>query len=146
MGSDYLIAYGGIGELRTSKDSDEIIIAGGEFTHINGNNTSDTITNDSKFAGTIYGGKDDDTLIKAGGGGYFYGNLGSDTFRPYAIDQDGNKTELMIIKDFEVGYDYLDTSYLGSWEAEYIDGSTYISNIYPDFSSGLVAVLENAIW
>ena len=85
-------------------------------------------------------------MINAGGGGYFYGNLGNDTFRPYAIDSDGFETELMIIKDFELGADYLDTSYLGSWKADYIDGSTYITNINQDFSETIVAVLENVNW
>lgn len=146
MGFDYIIAYGGNGMLRAGKDADEIIIAGGEYNHINGNNGSDVITNYSKFAGTIYGGKDDDILINAGGGGYFYGNLGNDTFRPYAIDPDGLETELMIINDFVLGSDYLDTSYLGSWEVNYIDNSTYITNINADSSKTLVAVLKNVIW
>lgn len=146
MGSDYMVAYGGNGMLRAGKDADEIVIVDGDYIHINGNNGSDTITNYSKFAGTIFGGKDDDLLINAGGGGYFYGNLGNDTFRPYAIDSDGFETELMIIKDFELGADYLDTSYLGSWKADYIDGSTYITNINQDFSETIVAVLENVNW
>lgn len=141
-GSDTIRLTGGGGMIRAGKDSDAITIEGGQWDHMNGNNGADIITNYSSFAGNVYGGKDDDILINADGGGNFFGNLGADTFRPYILNPNGNIISgIMLIKDFEVGVDTLDASNLGTYAIDYQSGSTYISST----QYGIAAILEGVL-
>lgn len=134
-GEDKFFLEGGSGMIRGGKDNDWIQVEGGQWDHVNGNNGDDYIINYSDFAGNIYGGKDDDLLVNADGGGYFYGNLGADTFKPYA-----NGT--MFVKDFEVGIDSLDLSALGSYNTVYSEGDTLIGSVT---TGELALVVEGVI-
>ena len=135
-GEDEFFLEGGGGMIRGGKDNDWIQVTGGQWDHVNGNNGEDFIINYSKFAGNIYGGKDNDTLVNAGGGGYFYGNKGADTFKPYAYGG------VMNVMDFEVGTDFLDLSALGSYNTVYNDGDTLIGSVV---TGELALVIEGVI-
>ena len=138
-GQDTINLYGGSGRVMAGKDDDIISIVGGQWDNVNGNMGNDVITNYSAFAGTVRGGKDNDLLINAGGG-YFYGNLGADTFKPYAIDSNGSPINgMMFVMDFQIGVDSLDLSALGGYNIIYSDGDSLIGSSH---TGKLVAVVE----
>lgn len=142
-GNDRIRLFGGGGTVRAGKDDDVIDVVGGQWQHVNGNNSNDIITNYSEFAGTIRGGKGNDTLINADGGGYFYGDLGADTFRPYAINSSGQIISgVMFVRDFQVGVDSLDLSALGAHNIVYSEGNTLIGSAV---TGKLVCSLEGVI-
>ena len=106
------------GRFRGGKGNDTITIEDGVYVgtsgdFINGNNGADTIKNWGKAVGKVRGGKDDDWIINYEGSMDAYGDKGSDTFTPYYGFADNYSTG-MTVKDFQVGYDVLDTSALGS--------------------------------
>ena len=135
-GEDRFFLEGGGGEIRGGKDDDWIQVAGGQWDLINGNRGEDYIINFSEFAGKIRGGKDDDVLVNANGGGYFYGDKGADTFKPYAYGG------VMFVKDFKVGTDFLDLSALGSYDVVHSEGDTLIGSTN---TGDLALVLEGVI-
>ena len=115
---------------------------GGQWQPVNGNNGDDIITNYSSFAGTVRGGKDND-FIENVGGGYFYGDLGSDIFKPWAFDNYGNPIDgMMFIMDFQPGIDSLDLSGAGVVNFVYSEGDTLIGSAY---TGNVIAVVENVI-
>jgi len=145
-GEDVFEIDGGGGILRGGKDNDFFEIKGGQWDEINGNMGEDFLINYSNFVGTVRGGKGDDLLVNAGGGGYFWGDLGADTFKPYAVDSNKNPegVGVMFIQDFQLGVDSLDLSAIGG--ADFViadDGSTLISSLT---TGKLVAVLEGVTY
>ena len=152
MGDDTIHIYSSYtetqpgGRVSAGKGRDTIKIAGGWFDgsqgeFVNGNNDEDIIMNWSPLAGTVRGGKDNDLIINYKGNMDAYGDKGADTFKPY-YDHSWAQDSWMIIKDFQVGYDILDTSALGSQVTQFI-GLTGLG-IYANGSYGeqLVATLE----
>jgi Ca2+-binding RTX toxin-like protein len=142
MGEDSIYLYGGAGSVRGGKNNDYFQITGGQWEEANGNKGNDFIINYARFAGNIRGGADDDTLVNAGGGGYFYGDRGVDTFKPFAVDNNGNITDIMFIMDFEVGIDSLDLTALSNYEFVNLDSGTVITSLMPNGTEVLVASLE----
>ena len=153
MGDDIIKLYdqgtGTSGWIFAGKGDDTIDIVGGgfwgEWGWVNGNNGSDTINNWSPDAGTVRGGKDDDLLINYEGKMDAYGDKGSDTFRPY-FNFNGSTT--LLIKDFQVGYDILDTSKLGSEVTQRFDTYAGVPGLTIDafdvtYGTRLCAFLEN---
>lgn len=135
-GEDTFFLEGGGGKIFGGKGDDWIQVAGGQWDVVNGNNNEDYIINYSEFAGKIRGGKNNDILVNADGGGYFYGDKGADTFIPYAYGG------VMIVKDFQVGTDFLDLSNLGTYNKTYSGGDTLIGSKY---TGDLALVLEGVI-
>ena len=109
-GSDTINTYGGGGQIRGGNDNDTINIVGGQFDIVKGGPADDILSNWCVFAGTVAGGRGNDTLINYKGGGYFFGGPGRDTFKPYSYYQEG----CMFIEDFTPGEDVLDVSGLAS--------------------------------
>ena len=81
-------------------------------------------------------------MVNAGGGGYFYGDRGVDTFKPFAVDNNGSITDIMFIMDFEVGIDSLDLTALSNYEFVNLDSGTVITSLMPNGTEVLVASLE----
>ena len=140
-GNDSANLYDGGGRVRGGSDSDILNVVDGFWDVVNGNKGDDYLTNYSYAGGTLRGGARNDILVDAGGGADFYGDLGADTFRPYALESSGIPVKgHMVIKDFQPGIDSLDLSAIGGANYVYIDGSTFIGSL----STGeLVAVVEN---
>ena len=113
MGDDELYIHGGGGYakdgvyMRSGRDRDYVEVLGGDYDHINGNEGIDNLCNYSEKNPTIYGGKDDDFIHSKGGSCYAYGSEGKDT---YVLYDDG----MMMVKDYEMGSDKMDLSYLAA--------------------------------
>ena len=142
-GNDSAFLYAGGGKIRGGSENDYLAIVGGQWDVVNGNRGEDYLINYSKFGGTIRGGSENDTLVNAGGGGYFYGDSGADTFKPYAVDANGNITNVMFIEDFQPGIDILDLGSIGGANIVYSNGNTLIGST---LTGELVASLEGVIY
>ena len=152
MGDDTINLYSSLseaqpgGQVSAGKGRDTINIYGGWFDEeqgefVNGNNDSDVISNWGEYVGLVRGGKDNDLIINYKGMMDVYGDKGADTFVPY-YDHSWEQSTWMEIKDFQIGYDILDTSRLGSGVTQSIDGDGL--NIFADgpYGNQLVATLE----
>lgn len=119
LGADTFELFGGGGRIRGGSESDTINLYDGFYYVVNGNKGEDILTNYAEFGNNIRGGSDSDLLINRNGLGVFYGDLGSDTFRP--LDS-GDSSTYMVIKDFEVGIDQIDLSAVGAFESFFDPG------------------------
>ena len=143
--SSYIDAQPG-GQVSAGKGRDTINIIGGWFPSsegefVNGNNDSDVINNWAPNAGRVRGGKGNDFFYNYKGYMNAYGDRGSDTFVPF-YDFSWEQSTWMGIKDFQVGYDILDTSRLGSQVTQWIGDRGLDIFVDGDYGTQVVATLE----